>query len=428
MALGDGIRRDVATVSPEERKLLLDAFIQLDTTKFYPDSVSYWDKQEDIHKNAHFAGLDVHEGLAFIPWHRVLVNRLEELLREIHPEISLHYWDWTTDPRAASVGRAALFTNTFMGGTGNPAGPPFKDFESTEKTDTFEGDGIHDHIWRQVGRPVVNGLLITKADGTPNLEDDDTILRRNTEFTAFNRALQTAHNIAHTFIGGSIGHTHFSFHDPFVFLLHSNMDRLWARWQTDPMHTDRINPSTAYGLAVPSAPAPDPFLEHVEPWAGGTGLEPWASNVIQQAVINYYDPSVIASPCYDTNHRNVVLEEVVNPGSVINFTDVPMGETAAHAAIFKIFACGDVTLEVKAGTGLAAPYLVLTPGGSITVHHALTSYVEGRIWFGFTGGEAGTAAPDGSVTIHCVETGHDFPFTLHANSIARRAVPKSFIS
>ncbi len=180
MALGDGIRRDVATVSPEERKLLLDAFIQLDTTKFYPDSVSYWDKQEDIHKNAHFAGLDVHEGLAFIPWHRVLVNRLEELLREIHPEISLHYWDWTTDPRAASVGRAALFTNTFMGGTGNPAGPPFKDFESTEKSDTFEGDGIHDHIWRQVGRPVVNGLLITKADGTPNLEDDDTIIFRST--------------------------------------------------------------------------------------------------------------------------------------------------------------------------------------------------------------------------------------------------------
>jgi hypothetical protein len=421
MALGDGIRRDVATVSQEERDLLLDAFLKLDTTKFYPDEVSYWDKQEDIHKNAHFAGLDVHAGPAFIPWHRVLVNRLEELLREIHPEISLHYWDWTKDPRAASVGRAALFTNTFMGGTGNPAGPPLQDFESTEKTDPFEGDGIHDHIWRQVG------VASAKADGTPNLADDDAILR-NTEFTDFNHALQSAHNRAHTFIGGSIGNPHFSFHDPFVFLLHSNMDRLWARWQTDPMHPERINPSTAYGLAVPTPPNPDPFLAHVEPWAGGTGLEPWASDVIQRAVINYFDPSVIAPPCYFTNHRNVVLEEVVNPGSVINFNDVPTGETAKQAAIFKIFACGDVTLEVKAGTGPAAPYSVLTPGGSITIHHALTPYVEGRIWFGFTGGVAGTAAPDGSVTIHCVESGHDFPFTLHANSIVRRAAPKSFIS
>jgi hypothetical protein len=138
MALGDGIRRDVATVSQAERDLLLNAFLELDTTKFYPDGVSYWDKQEDIHKNAHFNGVDVHAGPAFIPWHRVLVNRLEELIREVHPELSLHYWDWTTDPRAASAGRAALFTPQFMGGTGNPAGPPFQNFESTEKTDPFD--------------------------------------------------------------------------------------------------------------------------------------------------------------------------------------------------------------------------------------------------------------------------------------------------
>ena len=91
-------------------------------------------------------------------------------------------------------------------------------------------------------------------------------------------------------------------------------------------------------------------------------------------------------------------------------------------AVFKIYACGDVTLQVKAGTGPAAPYSVLTPGASVTVTHALTSYVEGRIWFGFTGGTAGTAAPSGSVTIHCVETGKDFPFTLRANSITRPSV------
>jgi Common central domain of tyrosinase/von Willebrand factor type A domain len=408
MTLGDGIRRDVATVSQTERDLLLDAFLKLDTTKFYPDGVSYWDKEEDIHKNAHFHGLDVHAGPAFIPWHRVLTNRLEDLLREIHPEIALHYWDWTTDPRAASAGRAALFTNTFMGGTGDPAGPPFQDFESTEKTDPF-GDGIHDHIWRQVG---ASGA---KGDGTPNLAADDSILL-NTEFTAFNAALQSAHNAAHGFIGGSIGDAHFSFHDPFVFLLHSNMDRLWAEWQTDPTFTDRINPATAYGLAVI-----DP-TEHVEPWAGGTGLEPWASDPTIRAVITYRDLSVIAPPCYDTNHQNVILDQVETPGSVINFNDVPTGETAARAAVFKIFMCGDVTLQVKPGTGPNAPYSVLTPGGSVTIHHASTSYVEGRIWFGFTGGAPGAVAPVGAVTIHCVETGQDFPFTLHANSIARPTV------
>lgn len=135
MALGDGIRRNVATVSQQERDLLLDAFLKLDTTKFYPDGVSYWDKQEDIHKNAHFHGVDVHAGPAFIPWHRVLVNRLEELLREIHPEISLHYWDWTTDPRAAAGGGVALFTPNFMAGSnGKPAGTHKRELYISRRT------------------------------------------------------------------------------------------------------------------------------------------------------------------------------------------------------------------------------------------------------------------------------------------------------
>lgn len=60
MAIGDGIRRDVQTISQEERNRLRDALLQLDTTKIYPDGVTYWDKQEDIHKNAHFAGVDVY--------------------------------------------------------------------------------------------------------------------------------------------------------------------------------------------------------------------------------------------------------------------------------------------------------------------------------------------------------------------------------
>jgi hypothetical protein len=66
MTLGDGVRRDVATVTDEERERLRDAFLQLDTSKYtYPDGVNYWDKQEEVHKGAHTAGQDVHGGRAF---------------------------------------------------------------------------------------------------------------------------------------------------------------------------------------------------------------------------------------------------------------------------------------------------------------------------------------------------------------------------
>ncbi len=148
MTLGDGIRRNVATISQEERERLRDAFLQLDTTKFYPDGVSYWDKQEEIHKNAHLAGQDVHFGPAFLPWHRELCNRFEALLRDVDPELSLHYWDWTTDPRATPDGSGRiinLFTPEFMGSPSGDAGPPFENFESTEGAEIGNG---HDYIMK----------------------------------------------------------------------------------------------------------------------------------------------------------------------------------------------------------------------------------------------------------------------------------------
>ena len=53
MAIGDGIRRNIAKISQEERNRFVYAVLALDKTKVYPDGVTYWDKQEDIHKNAH---------------------------------------------------------------------------------------------------------------------------------------------------------------------------------------------------------------------------------------------------------------------------------------------------------------------------------------------------------------------------------------
>jgi hypothetical protein len=47
---------------------------------------------------------------------------------------------------------------------------------------------------------------------------------------------------------------HFSFHDPFVFLLHSNTDRLFALWQLAPGQEWRLDPNRVYGSAG-SAPA-----------------------------------------------------------------------------------------------------------------------------------------------------------------------------
>src|SRR5207302_636250 len=135
MAIADGIRRNIAHVSEEERRRFLSAILALETTKVYPDGVTYWDKQGDIHKNAHEGGQDVHGGPAFLPWHRELCNRLEALIREVDPGLSLHYWDWTTDPRHTPDGKGGfvnLFSTSFMGSSSGDAGYPLQNFESTE--------------------------------------------------------------------------------------------------------------------------------------------------------------------------------------------------------------------------------------------------------------------------------------------------------
>jgi hypothetical protein len=412
MALGDGVRRDIALVSEAERNRFIDAIVKLDTTKFFPDGVSYWDKQEDIHKNAHFSGVDVHSGPAFIPWHRVIVNRLEQLLREVDPALSLHYWDWTTDPRAASGGRAALFTAQFMGNDHGDAGHLLNNFESSEDAELGNG---HTKIWREVGDSAA------KADGTPDLDPDATILATGgatANFQTFGTALKNAHDFtAHSYIGGTLSNAHYSFHDPFVFLLHSNLDRLWARWQTEAGHAERFAPATAYaGLAPPQMVTL--ATEHVEPWAGGTGLDPWASDPTQRAVISYTDISVVTPPCYDTNHTNAEVIDVINPGRVIHFNDVPEQETAVRAAAFKIYTCQDTTLHVSAGP--TAPYQLLSTDPVPVPHPTSEPYIEARVWFEFTpaAGSAGVPVPDGTVTIQCVETGQPFTFTLQANVIA----------
>jgi Mg-chelatase subunit ChlD len=131
---------------------------------------------------------------------------------------------------------------------------------------------------------------------------------------------------------------------------------------------------------------------------------------------------VVAPPCYDTLPTTVRVIAVENPGNVINFNDVPQGETASRAAVFEIYACDTVTLQVKPGLGPNPPYSVASPpGDTVIVSSGAHTKQIARIWFHFTGGAPGLA-PAGSVTIHCVETNHDFVFTINGNSIARPTV------
>jgi hypothetical protein len=278
MTLGDGIRRNAATVSQQERDRLIAAVREIDKRKYW-DLVSYWDKQDQIHQATH-----VHNGPAFVPWHRELINRFELLLREVDPDVSLHYWDWTSDPRNSPNG-AGGFTNLFstgpggfMGSGAGRAGPPL---------DTLDNNNVSAGSRDDTGNPADPPRVIERnvgalfsIGGRPNVPTDQTILATGNnlpnqgQWAEFRLALENAHDTVHTYIGGTIGQPHSAFEDPFVFILHSNVDRLWAMWQRTPAREWRLDPNQVYGGESNSTGVRG-ILTTMEPWAGGTGTIPW---------------------------------------------------------------------------------------------------------------------------------------------------------
>ena len=450
MTFGDGIRYNIASVDPAERTLLRDAFLELNRRHFpgarndgVPGGVTWWFKQDEIHQATH-----VHGGPEFVPWHREIVNRLEEMLRQINPQLSLHYWDWTQNPTAVPnanlgggmTGTLNLFTPDFMGyggTTDQPIGPPWQNASAPWRSDGFYIPGASPNRDSSGGSPFDPPASVNRSVvGSPIAASRDTDTLNALDYHDMRALMESAHNDAHSYV--RMGGAHISFRDPFVFLLHSNMDRLFARWQTDPAHTLRLEPDTVYGtesnLDVMVVSEIQNVNHNVEPWSTGHshdqfGVEhftrPWYAPENEGDPHNYKHPSVLFPPCYDTNHTAVPIVQVMNTGTppVINFNEVPVGETAARAAIFRIFGCSNVTVRVKAGMGPAAPFSVLFPAsGEVTVNHGDHLFVEARIWLAYRAGPAGVPVPDGSVTFECPQNGKTFTFVLKANAITRPTV------
>ncbi|MER5205503.1 tyrosinase family protein [Streptomyces sp. NPDC002825] len=290
MIRGDGIRRNVADIDDDERDALVKAIKDLNNT-FYPGSrdefppggVSKWFKQDEIHQATH-----VHQGPEFLPWHRELCNRFEQLLREANPVLSLHYWDWTEDA-------APLFTPRFMGSKTGEAGEPWVGDLYKPDADPFRGDTVSDVAH---GHPFDPPRSLTRQvrDGAPELPFRDSEIIRSSNYLSMRIRLERCHDFAHKYVGGTIGNAHTSFRDPFVFLLHSNVDRLFAMWQYEDPAT-RLDPATVYG-DDPGEPLW--YVRRLQPWDGSGRTRPWVRPELEREVKDYQHTSIVNPPQYDT--------------------------------------------------------------------------------------------------------------------------------
>lgn len=203
---------------------------------------------------------------------------------------------------------------------------------------------------------------------------------------------QIIHNPPHVWVGGEMAGLA-SPHDPVFYLHHCWIDLLWAQWQLLHPNAPFVSSGAGFGLNDPM-----------------TSVSTTPADVLDHRSINLYR--------YPPGFRED-MPRVTSDTPVVNFLDVPEGETRLAASVFSLEACGPVHLRVLNGP-------TVTSGPASTTFGVLRSPVtadpdldpKGRVWFAYEGTSDGDIAA-GTVTVGCDESGQQFVVTLTANTIGR---------
>lgn len=288
-------RVNAATASAAERNAYRDAILAIGTLPsfVFPGGVRYWHKQDEVHE---FGPSNRHGTPAFLPWHREMINRYEVLLQEHDPTVKLLYWDWTTNP-TSSTGGFNFFTSSFMGASGAGTG----------------GVSIGAPFIPALGAPPVSRNLGGNPCCTTQTSVSDATVLSRSPYSMFHPFIESSpHDYSHVYIGGGTNMSAISTaaEDPFFFLLHANVDRLWAQWQRNPASLSRLNLATTYNPLSSNINV----TTNMAPWNGGGGIRPWT--VADGYIVNKTakDASVVSPPIYDTAP---LVIPVLQPGEAV---------------------------------------------------------------------------------------------------------------
>lgn len=307
------VRKNVVDLTQEEKQAFVDAVRTLKHTVPEGSSVSIYDQFVAVHVAAMglmyedaqgpAAGHDgAHESDLFLPWHREFIHRFEKALQSVNPNVTLPYWDWT-DAKALAV----LFQDDFLGpngqgvnlsipGLGDVQGGPVVSGPFSAANGWIlnpnlhikpSGESLGDTLLRFLEVPPTNSYPIPK-------EDVEQILAIN-DYETFRLALEGfikldsssqqptpgvfEHNYFHSFVGGAtfdpaVGRPDplgtmaalaSSINDPIFWLIHSNVDRLWAQWQANGHAGSNYYPAAGghYG---------ENLNDRLWPWDGGESI------------------------------------------------------------------------------------------------------------------------------------------------------------
>ncbi len=199
------IRKDHRSLTADEQNRFLNAFTQVNAMNALGPFV-------DIHANGIH---QMHGNPRFLPWHRVYLVRMEELLMSVDPTVCLPYWKSSEEQ---------AFPSWLLGFT------PTVNLVSGPHT-----------VVRNIGGALLPGVAAVAA------------AMANGTFNPFAGALEGIHNSGHVWVGGSMGGIATAPCDPVFWMHHAEIDRIWAEWQ-------QANPGQNPPLAGAAATM-DPWTE-----------------------------------------------------------------------------------------------------------------------------------------------------------------------
>ncbi|WP_281631550.1 tyrosinase family protein [Flavobacterium luteolum] len=199
------LRKNANDLTSNERDLFLNAFYKLNSSGKYQ-------KYLDMHNEA--ADREIHGRPSFLPWHRMYLLDLERQLQEIEPSVALPYWDFQAPA-------PKVFSTSFMGIPNTTAVGQLQ-FDSTNPLSK----------WRIANQPSLTRLPDFNAQSEKaRVESYETTLGRRNGFLDFAQMEFNPHGNAHMSFDGAISDASRAPQDPLFFMLHCNVDRLWAQWQ-----------------------------------------------------------------------------------------------------------------------------------------------------------------------------------------------------
>ncbi len=201
--------------------------------------VSTWDRFVAWH---HAAMSIAHRGPLFLPWHRLMLRTLEQLMAAAlgNPDFGLPYWDWGVDGGLPTLGArlaAPVWANNCMGQAASAPGPftlarfPIRLAANASGTLTQVNRALRRE--RGVNSPnlptraaTAAALTVTPYDVAPwNINSAAGFRNRVEGWNPPNNL----HNLVHIFTGGDMLPSS-SPNDPVFYLNHCNEDRIWERW------------------------------------------------------------------------------------------------------------------------------------------------------------------------------------------------------